>query len=95
MGIAGVRAIAVMVERLRGQVRYGNEVLRVARGHRVVQRVGGGHGADQDQHDEAHALLTVKRDTMPNATVPVETNTPMKFQAPDQITAACGFSEWL
>ena len=25
----------------------------------MVQRVGGGHGADQDQHDEAHAFLAV------------------------------------
>ena len=28
---------------------------------RAVQRIGGGHRADQDQHDEAHALLAVVR----------------------------------
>ena len=26
---------------------------------RAVQRIGGRHGADQDQHDQAHALLAV------------------------------------
>ena len=25
----------------------------------AVQRISGGHGADQDQHDKTHALLTV------------------------------------
>ena len=37
----------------------GDEVLHVAGGDGVVQRVGRGHGADEDEHDEAHALLPV------------------------------------
>jgi hypothetical protein len=32
---------------------------------------------------------------MPNATVPVETRTPMRFQQPDQTTAYVGFKEWV
>lgn len=28
-------------------------------GQRAVQRIGGGRATDQDQHDEAHALLPV------------------------------------
>ncbi len=36
---------------------------------------------------------TGKSEITPNATVPVETSTPMKFQIPDQSTAVCGSSE--
>src|SRR6202034_2995686 len=36
---------------------------------------------------------TGNSDTMPNATAPLDTSTPMKFQAPDQTTATCGSSE--
>ena len=42
-------------------VRVLDEGLDLARGHRAVQRIGGRHGADQDQHDQAHALLAVVR----------------------------------
>jgi hypothetical protein len=37
----------------------GDEILRVFVGDGVVERVGGGHGADQDEHDQAHAFLSV------------------------------------
>ncbi len=37
------------------------EGLRLGWRDGLVQRVGGRHGADQDQHDEAHALLTVEK----------------------------------
>ena len=33
----------------------------LAVGHRSVQRISGGHDADQDEHDQPHALLTVVR----------------------------------
>src|SRR5580704_15611771 len=36
---------------------------------------------------------TGSSEMMPKATVPVDTSTPMKFQQPDQRTAACGSSE--
>src|SRR3954471_20606880 len=38
---------------------------------------------------------TGSSEMMPNATPPVDTNTPMKFQMPDQTTAMCGSSEWV
>ena len=44
---------------LRSGVRGGDELSGVAFGRRAVQRVGGRRDADQDQHDEAHALLAV------------------------------------
>ncbi len=40
---------------------YGDEILDLAVADRVIQGVRGGHRADQDQHDESHALLTVVR----------------------------------
>ena len=36
---------------------------------------------------------TGSKETMPNATAPLETSTPMKFHAPDQTTAMCGSIE--
>src|SRR5262249_9055737 len=36
---------------------------------------------------------TGSRETMPNATAPVEVKTPMKFHIPDHTTATCGSSE--
>src|SRR5271154_1858035 len=36
---------------------------------------------------------TGSNDTIPNATAPLETSTPIKFQAPDQTTATCGSIE--
>jgi hypothetical protein len=35
---------------------------------------------------------TGSSDTIPNATAPVDTSTPMKFHMPDQTTATCGSS---
>ena len=35
---------------------------------------------------------TGSNEMIPNATVPVETRTPMKFHIPDQTTAICGAS---
>jgi len=49
----------VLVQHLPGLFRRGNELLDVFPGHRVVQGVGGGHGADENEHDQAHALLAV------------------------------------
>ena len=36
---------------------------------------------------------TGRRETMPKATAPLESSTPMKFHMPDQTTATCGSSE--
>ena len=36
---------------------------------------------------------TGSSETIPKATAPLETSTPMKFQTPDQTTATCGSSE--
>ena len=49
------------VERLRGVHRAVEERLNVAVRHGAVQRIGRRHDADQDQHDQAHALLAVVR----------------------------------
>ena len=38
---------------------------------------------------------TGSSEMMPKATPPVDTNTPTKFQMPDQTTATCGSSEWV
>ena len=38
---------------------------------------------------------TGSSETMPNATAPVETSTPMRFQQPDQTTATCGGKVWV
>jgi hypothetical protein len=32
---------------------------------------------------------------MPNATAPLENNTPRKLSAPEYSTATCGCSEWV
>ena len=34
---------------------HGDDRLHLVRGHRVIESVGRGNRADQDQHDEAHA----------------------------------------
>ena len=49
----------VVVEDLLGLLGDGGEGLDLAEADRVVEGVGGGHGADQDEHDQAHALLAV------------------------------------
>ena len=36
---------------------------------------------------------TGSKETIPNATAPLETSTPMKFHAPDHTTARCGSIE--
>ena len=51
----------VMVEDVGRLLRDGDEVLRLLGGDGVVQRVRGGDRADQDQHDQPHALLSVVR----------------------------------
>src|ERR1700722_12054181 len=38
---------------------------------------------------------TGKSETMPNATAPDDTRTPMKFQAPDHMTATLGSRVWV
>src|SRR5262249_25649646 len=38
---------------------------------------------------------TGRRDTIPNATAPLDRTTPTKFQQPDQTTATCGSREWV
>ena len=42
-------------------MRDGGEVLHLAGADGVVEGVGRGHGADEDEHDETHALLAVIR----------------------------------
>ena len=49
----------ILIEHTRGLLRDRDEVRRLLRRDRMVQRVGGRHRADQDQHDQAHALLPV------------------------------------
>ena len=56
IGCAGWHVPVENLSRLHGS---GDEALHLRRACIVVQRVGGGHGADKDQHDEAHALLPV------------------------------------
>jgi hypothetical protein len=51
----------VMIKRVRGLLGDGDEILRVFLGHGVVERVSGGDGADQDEHDQFHSLLAVIR----------------------------------
>ena len=48
-----------MAECIGGLLRDGNEVYELIRANRVIQRIGRGHGADQDEHDQAHPLLSV------------------------------------
>ena len=38
---------------------------------------------------------TGRSETMPNATAPLETKTPRKLKAPDQMTAKLGGNEWV
>src|SRR5579862_7704821 len=38
---------------------------------------------------------TGSSEIMPNATAPLDTSTPTKFQKPDHTTATCGSSEWV
>ena len=47
------------VEDLAGACRGDDELLDIVRSNGVIECVCGGHGADEDQHDEAHALLAV------------------------------------
>jgi hypothetical protein len=54
-------AVDVSIDDRYGALRGGDEVLDVVRGHGVIEGVGGGHGADEDEHDEAHTLLAVVR----------------------------------
>ena len=43
------------------RLRIGQKLSHLARRHAAVERLGGRHRADKDQHDEAHAFLTVVR----------------------------------
>ncbi len=54
-----VVASRLPLDDLGGRVRRGAELRDLALGHRTVERVSRGHDADQDQHDQAHALLAV------------------------------------
>ena len=49
----------IFVERIGRLLRDGHELRRLLRRDGMVQGVGRGHGADEDQHDQAHALLPV------------------------------------
>ena len=49
----------VVIEDLFGLLGDNSEVLDLAEADGVVEGVGGGDGADEDEHDEAHALLAV------------------------------------
>ena len=51
--------VHMRVEDLAGLLRRRDKLLHVRGCYRVVQRVGSGHRADQDQHDQSHALLPV------------------------------------
>ena len=53
---AGLDVVAESAGDLRGD---GGEGLDLVGADGVVERVGGGDGADEDEHDEAHALLSV------------------------------------
>ena len=53
------RLIDVPVENVAGLLAGGDKLLHILSGNGVVQRVGGGHRANEDQHDQAHALLPV------------------------------------
>ena len=46
---------------LGGLFGYGSEILYLTVANRVIKGIRGGHRADQDQHDESHALLAVVR----------------------------------
>ena len=56
-----VVACGMLLDDHRGLGRCSLELLHVVRRRRVVQSVGGRHRAEQDQHDETHALLAVVR----------------------------------
>ena len=60
-GIGAETAVLVHmpVENAAGLLGGGDELLNIVGGDGVVERVSGGHGADEDQHDQAHALLAV------------------------------------
>ena len=51
--------LTYLAEDVGGLVGDGDEILRILVGDGVVESVGGGHGADENQHDEAHAFLSV------------------------------------
>src|SRR5580698_7671613 len=51
----------VFVDGVGGLLGDGDEILGILIGDGVVERVGGGNGADQDQHDQAHAFLSIVR----------------------------------
>ena len=51
--------VYVGIKDFAGAVRRGNELLHISRCNGVVQCIGRGHGADQDQHDQSHTLLSV------------------------------------
>ena len=58
-GVGGSVALGIVGQHGRCLIRRRHEGRDLIFMHRTVQRVGGGHGADQDQHDQAHALLAV------------------------------------
>jgi len=59
-GIAdGGAGIHILVEGLGCLLRHGDKVLALARCDGMVEGVGCGNRADEDEHDEAHALLSV------------------------------------
>ena len=59
IGAENAVLIHVPVEDVPGLLAGGDELLHILCGNGMVQRVCGGHRADQDQHDQAHALLPV------------------------------------
>jgi len=50
-----------VAQRVRNLLGDGNEVEELIGADGVVEGVGCGHSADQDEHDETHALLSVVR----------------------------------
>ncbi len=58
-GSAGAGARAVVRKRGLRLRRGRHECVHVLLMHGAIERVGGRHGADQDQHDEPHAFLAV------------------------------------
>ena len=66
------------VENVAGLFRGGNEGLNFQGADSMVQRIGRGNCADEDEHDQAHALLAIVR-TVKEA----DTGTGKNKQSPD------------
>ena len=59
IGSQNALRVHMPVEDVPGLLRSGDEVLNIVSGNSMVERVGGGHCADQNEHDKAHAFLSV------------------------------------